>query len=65
MLFSPAVFREVERLLKKHMPDTYACDTVLCTEEFGELPIAKEKGEGSFSSLSERIGNNYYNTYIR
>ena len=47
------------------MPDTYTCETVLCTEEFGELPIAKEKGEGGFSSLSERIGNNYYNTYIR
>ena len=57
--------RAVASLLEKYLPDTYSCDEVQHTEQFGPLPVIKSKGEGGRSDLPIRIGDNYYNQYLR
>ena len=52
-------------LLKKYIPDTYACEDVLHKDEYGPLPVSKAKGEGGRSDLATRIGDNFYNQYLR
>ena len=42
------LIRAVAGLLVKHMPSTYACNEVMETEQFGQLPMAKAKGEGEW-----------------
>ena len=58
-------FRDVAALMKKHIPDTYGCEDVLQTDEFGPLPMEKSKGEGGRSDLATNIGDNFYNQYVR
>lgn len=35
------------------------------SDEFGVLPVKKAKGEGGRCDLATRIGNNFYNDYVR
>ena len=56
---------DVAGLLKKYVPDTFACEDVLHTDEYGPLPVAKAKGEGGRSDLATRLGDNFYNQYQR
>jgi len=57
--------RDVAEIIKKHIPDTYAVVETMESVEFGSLPVKKAKGEGGQSDLATRIGNNYYNDYLR
>ena len=59
------LIRAVAGLLVKHIPSTYACNEFMETEQFGQLPMAKAKGEGGRSDLATRIGDNFYNQYVR
>ena len=59
------IFRDVAEIIKKHIPDTYAVVETMESAEFGSLPVKKAKGEGGQSDLATRIGNNYYNDYLR
>ena len=56
---------DVAGLLKRYIPETYASEDVLHTDEYGPLPVAKDKGEGGRSDLATRIGDNFYNQYLR
>ena len=57
--------RDVANLVRRYIPDTYACDEVLHSDEYGQLPVPKAKGEGGWSDLATRIGDNFYNQYLR
>ena len=63
--FIRRLYRQVANFLEKYIPATYACDEVLDTDQFGKLPVSKAKGEGGRSDLPTRIGDNYYNQYLR
>jgi hypothetical protein len=55
----------VADLLKKALPLTFSCFETVESKEFGSLPMKKPKGEGGLGDLATRIGNNFYNDYIR
>jgi len=57
--------RDVADIIKRCIPDTYAVVETMESDEFGSLPVKKAKGEGGQSDLATRIGNNYYNDYLR
>ena len=60
-----AVFRDVAEIIQRAIPETFATVETVESEEFGLLPVKKAKGEGGMSDLATRLGNNYYNDYIR
>ena len=47
------------------MPATFATVETVISAEFGSLPVKKLKGEGGHGDLATRLGNNYYNDYVR
>jgi hypothetical protein len=59
------ISRDVAELIKRCIPDTYAMVETMESDQFGSLPVKKAKGEGGLSDLATRIGNNYYNDYLR
>ena len=59
------VHRRLAQLLRSKIPDTYAVVESIRTEEYGDLPTHKEKGEGGTSNLEKRIAVNFYNKFLR
>ena len=58
-------FRDVADIISRAIPETFATSETIESEEFGSLPVKKAKGEGGRSDLATRLGNNYYNDYVR
>ena len=58
-------FRDIAGLLKKHIPETYAYGNILQCDEYGELPVVKAHGEGGRTPLETRIGDCFYNQFVR
>ena len=57
--------RDVSNIMKEKMPATFATVETVKSAEFGSLPVKKLKGEGGLGDLATRLGNNYYNDYVR
>lgn len=51
--------------MKEKMPATFATVETVKSAQFGSLPVKKPKGEGGLGDLATRLGNNYYNDYVR
>lgn len=52
-------------IIQRAIPETFASSETIESDEFGSLPVKKAKGEGGMSDLATRLGNNYYNDYLR
>jgi hypothetical protein len=47
------------------LPETFAYEEKIVTEEFGVLPMKKGKGEGGVKNLASRISEAFYNNHMR
>jgi hypothetical protein len=47
------------------LPETFAYEEKIVTEEFGVLPTKKGKGEGGVKNLASRISEAFYNSHMR
>ena len=53
-------------MLKKKIPDTFGVICTVETADYGLLPVKRRRGEGSSTTdLSTRIGDNFFNKFIR
>ena len=51
--------------MKKKIPDTFAVLETVRSQQFGDLPVQKRKGEGGAATLEKRISSNFYNKFQR
>ena len=53
-------------MLKKKIPETFGVICTVETADYGLLPVKRRRGEGSSTTgLSTRIGDNFFNKFIR
>ena len=53
-------------ILKRKIPGTFKIVNTVETAEFGLLPVKRRRGEGGHSTdLATRIGDNFFNKFIR
>ena len=57
--------RDVAEIVKLMLPETFGYVETVESEMFGSLPVKRSKGEGGLTDLATRLGNNFYNDYVR
>ena len=64
--FKKFLYRSLAELLKRKIPGTYKVLATVETADYGLLPVKRRRGEGGNSTdLATRIGDNFFNKFIR
>ena len=60
----PKLCQMLSEILKEKFPQTFRVGEVV-QSSFGPLKLKKSKGEGGYSDLAKRIGDNFYNQHTK